>query len=60
MKKENQKLATLVVRVRNDQRQWVEQKASEASLDVSKFVRVMIDSFKSIERESINDKPENA
>lgn len=55
MKKENQKLATLVVRVRNDQRQWVEQKAGEASLDLSKFIRVMIDSFKSIEKGSTND-----
>lgn len=52
MKKENQKLSTLVVRVRNDQRLWVESKASEGGLDVSKFVRVMIDSFKSLESES--------
>ncbi len=52
MKKENQKLSTLVVRVRNDQRLWVEAKASEGGLDVSKFVRVMIDSFKSLESES--------
>lgn len=60
MKKTNQKTVTLVVRVREDQKSWIDSKSAQGGIDLSKFVRVMIDSFRSFDEESKNDFSKNA